>query len=93
EAREESGIEDLVLAPAPARLYRHAVRCRLGDRVDDLDHLDVQFVAVAPEDAVHVISDESDDLAWFDVDDLPAETDQSVRDLIAAATTRLRGTP
>ena len=54
---------------------------------------DGKVLAVAPADARHVISDESDDLAWFDVDALPAETDDSVRELIAAARTRLRGTP
>ncbi|MCD9199047.1 NUDIX hydrolase [Aeromicrobium wangtongii] len=91
EGREESGIHDLVVDPVPVLLSRHEVpSC---GPIRPSHHLDVQYVAVAAADAQEVISDESDDLAWFGVDDLPVDTDQSVRDLIAAATTRLRGTP
>ena len=90
EGREESGIPDLVIDPVPVLLSRHEVPC---GPVRPAHHLDVQYVAVAPAEAQHVISDESDDLAWFGVDALPAETDESVRALIAAARTRLRGTP
>jgi ADP-ribose pyrophosphatase YjhB (NUDIX family) len=56
-------------------------------------HLDVQYVALAPPGAREVMSDESDDLAWFGLDELPDSVDQSVRDLIAAATRRLRESP
>jgi 8-oxo-dGTP pyrophosphatase MutT (NUDIX family) len=91
EGREESGILDLTVDPVPVLLSLHEVpSC---GPIRPSHHLDVQYVAVAPAGAQEVISDESDDLAWFDVDEPPAETDQSVRDLIAAATTRLRGTP
>lgn len=91
EGREESGIPDLVIDPVPLLLSHHEVpSC---GPIRPSHHLDVQHVAVAPARAVHVISDESDDLAWFDVDALPDETDHSVRALIAAARTRLRGTP
>ena len=90
EGREESGIGDLVIDPVPVLLSRHEVPC---GPIRPAHHLDVQYVAVAPAGAQHVISDESDDLAWFDVDALPAETDDSVRALTAAARTRLRGTP
>ena len=91
EGREESGIRDLVIDPVPVLLSRHEVpSC---GPIRPSHHLDVQYVAVAPAEAQHVISDESDDLAWFDVGALPAETDESVRALIAAARTRLRGTP
>ena len=90
EGREESGIADLVIDPVPVLLSRHEVPC---GPVRPAHHLDVQYVAVAPVGAQHVISDESDALAWFGVDALPAETDDSVRALIAAARTRLRGTP
>ena len=91
EGREESGIEMLTIDPVPVLLSRHEVP--FCGPVQPAHHLDVQYVAVAPADAQHAISDESDDLAWFDLDKLPAQTDQEVRDLIAAATTRLRGTP
>lgn len=88
EGREESGIHALAIDPVPLLLSRHEVPCA---PIRPSHHLDVQFLAVAPADAQHVISDESDDLAWFGRGELP-ETDQSVRDLIAAATTRLQGT-
>jgi 8-oxo-dGTP pyrophosphatase MutT (NUDIX family) len=91
EGREESGIAGLVVDPEPVLLSWHEVpSC---GPIRPSHHLDVQYVAVAPAGAQEVISDESDDLAWFDLDDLPESTDQSVRDLIAAATTRLRESP
>jgi 8-oxo-dGTP pyrophosphatase MutT (NUDIX family) len=91
EGREESGILDLVVDPVPVLLSLHEVpSC---GPIRPSHHLDVQYVAVAPAGAQAVISNESDDLAWFDVDDLPSQTDQSVRDLIAAATRRLRESP
>lgn len=80
EALEESGIPGLELSPVPVRLDRHRVTCHGGS-----DHLDVQYVAVAPADAVHVMSEESLDLAWFDVDALPDLTDDALRRLVAAA--------
>jgi 8-oxo-dGTP pyrophosphatase MutT (NUDIX family) len=90
EGHEESGIPGLVIDPVPVLLSRHEVPC---GPIRPSHHLDVQYVAVAPANAQHVISDESDDLAWFDVEALPAQTDDSVRALIAAARTRLRGSP
>jgi 8-oxo-dGTP pyrophosphatase MutT (NUDIX family) len=91
EGLEESGIAGLAVDTVPVLLSLHEVpSC---GPIRPSHHLDVQYVAVAPDGAQEVISDESDDLAWFGVDDLPEDTDQSVRDLIAAATTRLRGNP
>ncbi|MET0820041.1 MAG: NUDIX domain-containing protein [Aeromicrobium sp.] len=90
EGHEESGIPDLVVDPVPVLLSLHEVpSC---GPIRPSHHLDVQYVAIAPADAREVISDESDDLAWFALDDLP-DVDQSVRDLIAAATRRLRESP
>ena len=91
EGREESGIEQLAIDPVPVQLSRHEVP--FFGPIQPAHHLDVPNVAVAPPGAQHVISDESDDLAWFDLDALSTATDQEVRDLIAAATTRLRGRP
>ena len=82
EAREESGI-DVAPAAVPVQLDRHRVTCHGGS-----DHLDVQFVALAPEGAEHVISEESLDLAWFPVDALPDLTDDALRSLVAAALRR-----
>ncbi len=89
EGVEESGIDDLVIDPVPVLLSRHAVPfCVPGGH-----HLDVQLVAVAPEGASAVRSEESEDLRWFDVDDLPANTDDDVRRLVSAGGRRLRGNP
>ena len=80
EGTEESGIPGLALGPHPVRLDRHRVGCHGG-----CWHLDVQYVAVAPVDAEHVISEESLDLAWFPVDALPPDSDDALRALVAAA--------
>jgi len=72
EAREEGGIADLRAGGRlPVDVHRHELasafgRCRT--------HWDVGFVAYALADAVPVVSDESEQVAWFDVDDLPAGT-------------------
>ncbi|MFJ6212899.1 NUDIX hydrolase [Streptomyces sp. NPDC092296] len=89
EATEESGIPGLVLlaaadGPAPVRLDRHRVRCAGRDRPES-DHLDVQYVALAPAGAEAAISEESLDLRWFDYEALPQLTDRSVRELVARA--------
>ncbi|MET0740107.1 MAG: NUDIX domain-containing protein [Candidatus Nanopelagicales bacterium] len=79
EAIEETGIPDLVLTAEPVQLDRHPVRC--GGR--ELDHLDVQYAAVASAVARVIVSAESDALAWFDFDDLPPDADTAVRSLVA----------
>lgn len=91
EAVEESGMDGLHIDPVPALLSRHEVPA--CGPIRPSHHLDVQYVAVATADAQPVISAESDDLAWFDHDNLPDSTDHSVRALIAAARTRLQGNP
>jgi 8-oxo-dGTP pyrophosphatase MutT (NUDIX family) len=70
EAVEESGVVDLrLVGDRPVDLDRHELsaafgRCR--------EHLDVAFLAVAAADAEPAVSDESDDVAWWRVDDLPS---------------------
>lgn len=81
EAREESGIDDVAVSTWPLRVDRHALTCSGGPSV----HLDVQFLAVVPRDAQAVISEESDDLRWFGLTDLPTGIDGSVRALVDAA--------
>ncbi len=81
EAREESGIDGLRLLPDPVNLDRHQVRCGGGPA----EHLDVQYVALAPAGARERLSAESLDLRWFAVDALPADADQAVRRLVARA--------
>jgi 8-oxo-dGTP pyrophosphatase MutT (NUDIX family) len=84
EATEESGIDGLRLLPGPVRIDRHRVWCHGGSY-----HLDVQYAVVAPPGARERISDESDDLRWFGVDDLPTAVDDVVRDLVRGARLRL----
>ncbi len=91
EAREESGIADLEIDPVPLLLSRHEVP--FCGPVQPAHHLDVQFMAVAPDGVEPVISEESDDLRWCSAQDPPEPTDQDVRDLIAAARRRLREIP
>jgi 8-oxo-dGTP pyrophosphatase MutT (NUDIX family) len=83
EATEESGIEGLVLHPTPIGLDWHTVRCRNSAGVPAPSrHLDVEFAAVSPPGAEHLRSDESLDLAWFGLEDLPEGADDVVRALI-----------
>ncbi len=81
EAVEESGIAHVSIGAEPLRLDRHPVPCGGSPSV----HLDVQYLAEVDDDAVPVISDESDDLRWFTLDQVPADLDPSVRALIADA--------
>jgi 8-oxo-dGTP pyrophosphatase MutT (NUDIX family) len=83
EGVEESGIAGLALVGSrPAQLSTHEVRC---GPVRPSHHLDVRYVAVAPPGAEPVVSAESLDVRWFDVDTLPASLDAPLRDLISIA--------
>ena len=82
EATEESGIDGLTIAPEPAALHVHPVTCSLGVPTR---HLDVQFIVRAPEGAEIVRSDESLDLRWWPLDELPHDVDFGLTQLAAAA--------
>ncbi|MDY6998996.1 MAG: NUDIX hydrolase, partial [Actinomycetota bacterium] len=82
EATEESGIAGLTIAATPAALHVHPVTCSLGVPTR---HLDVQFVVRAPEGAQIVCSEESLDLRWWPLDELPDDTDFGLTQLAAAA--------
>ncbi|MBZ5740675.1 NUDIX hydrolase [Nocardioides mangrovi] len=69
EATEESGLEGLVLDPVPVQLSEHAVP--FCGPYGEVHHLDVRFVAVAPAGAAHAVSEESLDVRWWPVGDLP----------------------
>ncbi len=73
EAREESGLSDLTLLPAPVHLDEHEVPFCGPDAGDGLvvHHLDVRFAALAPRGADHAVSEESLDVRWWPVDALP----------------------
>jgi 8-oxo-dGTP pyrophosphatase MutT (NUDIX family) len=86
EAREESGLTDLDFDPVPLDLDEHAVEfCAPGTTVH---HLDVRFLATAPRDGAHRVSEESLDVRWWPVDDLP-EVYDDMRRLIGDARARL----
>ena len=71
EAREESGIADLRAERLPADVHRHELSAAFGSC---RTHWDVGFVAYAAASCVPVVSDESEQVAWFGVDDLPDGT-------------------
>ncbi|MFE0251931.1 NUDIX hydrolase [Streptomyces sp. NPDC059010] len=82
EGTEESGVAGLTLLPGgPVRLDRHHTPCAW--------HLDVQYAALAPADAVEAISDESLDLRWFAYDEVADVADDSVVRLLEATRARL----
>jgi 8-oxo-dGTP pyrophosphatase MutT (NUDIX family) len=84
EAIEESGIADLRIDPRLAAVHVHPVTCSLGVPTR---HLDLQFVAHAPAGARIGISEESMDLAWWQIDALPPGTDAALAYLVSRATT------
>jgi 8-oxo-dGTP pyrophosphatase MutT (NUDIX family) len=83
EATEESGIAGLrIVGTAPVDLDRHELssafgRCR--------EHLDVRYAVVAPPGAEPVVSDESDDVAWFPAQELPPGAVDDLGRLVRAA--------
>jgi len=68
EATEESGITGLTISAEPVHLDVHPVTCSLGVPTR---HLDVQYLVRAPKGAQPARSDESLDLRWWPVHDLP----------------------
>ncbi|WP_151083009.1 NUDIX hydrolase [Nocardioides cynanchi] len=87
EATEESGVAGLRFDPVPVQLSEHAVPFCGGS--GDVHHLDVRFVAVAPNGAAHSVSDESLDVRWWRLDALP-DLEPELHDLIALALERVQ---
>ncbi|GAC79662.1 8-oxo-dGTP pyrophosphatase MutT, NUDIX family [Gordonia malaquae] len=86
EGLEESGLPSLRLTGTPVHLHTHPITCSLGQPTR---HLDVRFAAVAdptPDGALPEIvrSDESVDLAWWSIDDLPANIDADTVPLLVS---------
>lgn len=81
EATEESGMTGLRIGAEPVHLDVHPVTCSLGLPTR---HFDVRYVVRAPAGAEPVRSDESDDLRWWPVDALPADS-ADLGELIRAA--------
>jgi 8-oxo-dGTP pyrophosphatase MutT (NUDIX family) len=82
EAEEESGLLGLrFLTDQPVAIDAHPINCR-GDGA--VTHLDIQFALLA-SDMAHEMSEESLDLRWWRVDELPTDADAPLRRLIASA--------
>ncbi len=95
EASEESGLGGrLRLDPVPVELSEHAVPFCGPPRDDPAEvvhHLDVRFVAVAQSGSTYEVSDESLDLRWWPVEDLPVGPqgrESDLRILVARAVAR-----
>lgn len=85
EGREESGIDDLRFDPVPAHLDAHAVP--FCDPRGTVHHLDVRYVAQAPAGAEPAPSEESLEVRWWPIDDLP-ELEPEMHELIGIARDR-----
>ena len=92
EAAEETGLGS-VLRPAlrgePLDVQRHELAEGFGRSCRA--HLDVAFLFVAPRSAEPVLSDESDRVAWWDVDALPPDAAPDLPPRLARARALLRG--
>ncbi|QHC71891.1 NUDIX domain-containing protein [Rathayibacter sp. VKM Ac-2801] len=83
EAREESGLARLrPLGELPLDLDRHGLGSGFGRCAR---HWDVGYGALADPDAPLIVSDESDDVAWWPVDALPAEVPPGFPERLAGA--------
>jgi 8-oxo-dGTP pyrophosphatase MutT (NUDIX family) len=82
EGREETGVEGLEASQEPLVLSKHCAPCGAES------HYDVQFLVTAPADAKLVVSEESHDVRWFAVDELPSDLALGVDDSVRAATER-----
>ncbi|HEY0240431.1 MAG TPA: NUDIX domain-containing protein [Friedmanniella sp.] len=83
EAREEAGIAVLELVPGVLDLDRHELGAGFGAC---RTHWDVGFAALVRSDELPRVSDESEQVAWFGVDDLPSP----LADRVASRLERLR---
>lgn len=86
EAREESGLDLQPAGGGIVHLDSHPVPCGGMPGV----HLDVRYLFLADPTSVPIVSEESEQVRWFDADDLPV-TDASVTDLVGVASARLGG--
>lgn len=84
EGLEESGLE-LAMDPVPVHLACHTVD--FCDERGTVRHLDVRFAARPAGDLPPVVSEESLDLRWFPVAELPTDEPDMV-DLVRLAVTR-----
>ena len=82
EAREESGLASIEPLTNPVQLDRHVL---VGDFGRCRQHLDVRYVAVAPAEAVGLVSEESLDVRWWPIGALPSGTRDELTPLVSLA--------
>ena len=87
EGTEESGLPDLEVDAVPVHLSLHEVG--FCSPLGTVRHFDVRFLARLGATTDPVVSEESLDLQWFPVDDVPTD-EQDMLDLIRLAGDRLR---
>ena len=89
EGVEESGLGGLrLVGDGPVDLDRHALSGAFGACGE---HLDVRFAAVVAAGARPVVSDESEDVRWFGVEDLPGSAVVDLGRLVERSRAALRG--
>jgi 8-oxo-dGTP pyrophosphatase MutT (NUDIX family) len=79
EANEESGIDGLRAVPGALFLHRHDLTAAFGKCTA---HWDLRIAAIAPEHCAIAVSDESDDVRWWPIDELPQPTDPELADCV-----------
>ena len=83
EAVEETGIADLeLLSEQPVHLEQHPAPCGAQS------HLDVRFALLATAGAVPTVSEESLEVAWWDLDALPEQRGVDLSSLVRATLQR-----
>jgi 8-oxo-dGTP pyrophosphatase MutT (NUDIX family) len=90
EATEESGIEGLRIDPQPVHLDLHEVEFCRGH--EHADHLDVRYAAVAPAGVDARASEESLEVRWWPLPELP-DLEPEMHELIRLARERLQSLP
>jgi 8-oxo-dGTP pyrophosphatase MutT (NUDIX family) len=76
EAGEESGLQGLMVEAEPLHLSRHTVE--FCDPRGPVEHLDVRFLALLGSDSEPTVSEESLDVRWWPVDELPTDAPDMV---------------
>jgi hypothetical protein len=76
EAQEESGMQDLLVCDWPVRVDPHeAFACKSAPGATHNHHYDIAYMAVANTETF-TMSDESEQMAWFSLDELKELADK-----------------
>ena len=86
EAAEESGLAGLRVIPGILQVDRHPAPCNPGVVQE---HFDVRYIVLAGSDLAPAVSEESDEVRWFGWDDLPADLEPTILEMLGLARVRL----